>query len=155
MDWTQILLSALTFLGGGGIATLVTLRSKHKKGEAEADVASIGALECALKLASDKDAVIAAKDAKIEELRTELAAKRDENTTKGYYMCVHLGCPLRRPSLGRGKTYFTQNSGSENFGADYTSIETLYNDYKRKAPEWFNRAQPTPEQTTTEQPTEV
>lgn len=139
MEWTQILIALSTFVSGGGIAALVTLRSKKVIGKADADIAQINALERALKIVDNKDAIIEGLNGKIEQLQEELAKKRDENTTKGYYMCVHLGCPLRRPGLGRGKVYFKDHEGEENFGADYNSIDTLYSEYKRKLPEWATR----------------
>ncbi len=136
MDWTQILTHLITVLLGGGAGTLITFRATRRKAGAEADGAVIGSLRSAIaelremqteSMAREdkKDAQIAEKDAKIEELHSQMADKRCECTTKGYYMCIHQGCVLRKPSLGRGREYYRQHNGEEDFGADFLTVEEL------------------------------
>ena len=69
----------------------------------------------------------------IEDLQTQLADKRCECTTKGYYMCVHQGCVLRRPSLGRGRAYFKEHCDEIDFGADFYTVEELLDEYRENA----------------------
>lgn len=142
MDWTQILSIVAGFVGGGGVVTLATLRSTRKKANAEADGTAVEALNNAIEtlkaLDDDKDNEIAdlkKENADLREannqLQTHIADLRCECTTKGYYMCVHQGCIVRRPTLGRGKTYFTEHGKDVDFGADYTPIEELIAEHKR------------------------
>lgn len=136
MDWMTIITSATALLEGGIILRMATLKSAKRKAGAEADNAGIDALKNAISelrelqtesgAREDKlNAQIAERDAKIEKLHGELSDKRCENTTKGYYMCVHQGCVVRCPSLGRGKEYYKQHVGEDDFGADYYTIEEL------------------------------
>ena len=143
MDWIQILTLILGFLGGGGgLTALVTIRSQQKKAGADADNAAITALNNAITTMTDidneKDAEIASLKSEnttlrtqIEDLQTQLADKRCECTTKGYYMCVHQGCVLRRPSLGRGKTYFSEHGNDADFGADFYTVEEILDEYRK------------------------
>ena len=151
LDWTNILSMAF---GGAGIigavVTLVNLRATKKKANAEADGAVVDALNAAIDGLRDtiselrdmqnesdardekKNELIKEKDALIADLQKHLADKRCENTTKGYYMCVHQGCVVRRPSLGRGKEYFASHEKEYDFGADFTPIEDLIEEYRRR-----------------------
>ena len=143
MDWIQILTLVLGFLGGGGgLTALVTIRSQQKKAGADADNAAITALNNAITTMTDidneKDAEIASLKSEnttlrtqIEDLQTQLSDKRCECTTKGYYMCVHQGCVLRRPSLGRGKTYFSEHGNDADFGADFYTVEEILDEYRK------------------------
>lgn len=143
MDWIQILTLILGFLGGGGgLTALVTIRSQQKKAGADADNAAITALNNAITtmtgIDNDKDREIADLKTENSELRTQIgdlqkqiADKRCECTTKSYYMCVHQGCVLRRPSLGRGKNYFSEHWQDADFGADFYTVEELLDEYRK------------------------
>lgn len=142
MDWVQILSIAGGFLGGGGLTALFTLKFIRKKAGADADNAAINALNNAIatmtSIDNGKDAEIASLKTENDELRTQigdlqkqLADKRCECTTKGYYMCVHQGCVLRRPSLGRGKTYFAEHGQEVDFGADFDTVEELLHEHRK------------------------
>lgn len=131
----EIIIALLSAVTGGGLATVVqrviTMKSEKRKAAAEADSADAradGERIDAIDKALDTIVKLQAKVEEVEEHRSEL---RDECTTKGYYMCVHLGCPLRKPTLGRGKSFFKEHSKDDSFGADYTPIEDLYGRYKR------------------------
>lgn len=143
MDWISVITGVIGLIGGGIGTRIVTIKSTKRKAGAEADSAAIEALKSAIAelremqeesgAREDKlNAQIADRDAKIEKLHSELADKRCENTTKGYYMCVHQGCALRRPSLGRGKEYYSQHIGEDDFGADFLSVEELLDARRRK-----------------------
>lgn len=137
MDWIQMIISAVAGLvGGSGLATVVTLRATRKKANAEADDTAIKALNEAIstlnRISEEKDEQLKEKDALIESLQTQMADKRCECTTKGYYMCVHQGCVLRLPSLGRGKAYFKAHEGEPSFGADFDPVEVLLERYRKK-----------------------
>lgn len=144
MDWAQIATLLGGFIGGGGLMTLITARAQRKKVGAEADNAAITALNNAITTMTDidngKDAEIASLKsenttlrAQIGDMQTQLADKRCECTTKGYYMCVHQGCVLRRPSLGRGRAYFKEHCDEMDFGADFYTVEELLDEYKKNA----------------------
>lgn len=143
MDWIQIITLIGGFIGGGGLMTLITARAQKKKVGAEADNAAIEALNNAITtmtgIDNDKDREIADLKSENGELRktigdlqSQLADKRCECTTKGYYMCVHQGCVVRRPSLGRGKTYFSEHGQEVDFGADFDTIEELLREHKKQ-----------------------
>ncbi len=141
MDWMQLIELLIGFIAGGGIVKLATIKSSKRKGDAEADSAVVKVLNDAITTMSNldegKDREIAdlkaesrQKSETIAKLRQELADKRCENTTKGYYMCVHQGCMLRRPTLGRGKEYYDQHNKETDFGADFTPVEQLIKECK-------------------------
>lgn len=144
MEWTTIITTLIGgLLGGGGLSVILNWKSLQKKGSAEADSAAIEALNNAINTMSQidegKDKEIAALKEECKTLRAEVAdlneqltQKRCENTTKGYYMCIHQGCVLREPSMGRGKAYYDKHKGEPDFGADYTPVEDLLSDYKNR-----------------------
>lgn len=136
MDWTLIVSNLTTLIGGGALSTLVTLRATRKKAGADADNAAIEGLNAAIAelrdMQSESDRRDEKKDKLIADLQKALADKRCECTTKGYYMCIHQGCMLRRPSLGRGKEYYKAHAADADFGADYTPIEKLLEEYRTK-----------------------
>jgi len=136
MDWTLIASTLTGLLGGGALSTLATLRATRKKAGADADNAAIEGLKAAIAelrdMQSDSDRRDEKKDKLIAELQKALADKRCECTTKGYYMCIHQGCVLRRPSLGRGKEYYKAHESDTDFGADYTPVEELLDEYRTK-----------------------
>ena len=123
------------FVGGGALSTLVTLRATWKKSNAEADNAAIDGLKAAIAELRDMQAESDLRDEKkdklIADLQKALADKRCECTTKGYYLCIHQGCVLRRPSLGRGKEYYKAHAADADFGADYTPVEELLEEHRR------------------------
>lgn len=135
MDWTLIVSNLTTLIGGGALSTLVTLRAIRKKAGADADNAAIEGLKAAIAelrdMQSDSDRRDEKKDKLIAELQKALADKRCECTTKGYYMCIHQGCVLRRPSLGRGKEYYKAHAADADFGADYTPVEDLLAEHRK------------------------
>lgn len=135
MNWTLIISNLAALIGGGALSTLVTLRATRKKAGADADNAAIEGLKAAIAelrdMQSDSDRRDEKKDKLIAELQKALADKRCECTTKGYYMCIHQGCVLRRPSLGRGKEYYQAHAADADFGADYTPVEDLLAEYRK------------------------
>lgn len=136
MNWTLIISNLAALIGGGALSTLVTLRATRKKAGADADNAAIKGLNAAIAelrdMQSESDRREEKKDKLIADLQKALADKRCECTTKGYYMCIHQGCVLRRPSLGRGKEYYKAHAAAADFGADYTPIEELLEEYRTK-----------------------
>ncbi len=144
MEWTTIITTLIGgLLGGGGLSAILNWRNIKKKGSAEADSAAIDALNNAINTMSqidegkDKEITdlkqeLRDKQTQIDNLNEQLTQKRCENTTKGYYMCVHQGCNLRRPTMGRGKEYYAKHNGETDFGCDYLSIEELIEQYKNK-----------------------
>ena len=136
MNWTLIISNLAALIGGGALSTLVTLRATRKKAGADADNAAIKGLNAAIAelrdMQSESDRREEKKDKLIADLQKALADKRCECTTKGYYICIHQGCVLRRPSLGRGKEYYKAHAADADFGADYTPIEELLEEYRTK-----------------------
>ena len=143
MDWSLIITGVVSLIGGGIITRLVTIKSARRKAGAEADNAVVDALNNAIEALNSAcgelrtklsesgarednlNARLAERDSKIDDLHKQIADKRCESTTKGYYMCIHQGCNLRCPSLGRGKDYYRQHAGEEDFGADFYTVEEL------------------------------
>lgn len=136
MNWTLIISNLAALIGGGALSTFVTLRATRKKAEADADNAAIDGLKAAIAelrdMQSDSERRDEKKDKLIADLQKALADKRCECTTKGCYMCIHQGCVLRRPSLGQGKEYYKAHAADADFGADYTPIEELLEEYRTK-----------------------
>lgn len=141
MDWTAIIGYAFGALGLFDLGRLIFFKSSKEKASAEADKASAeadsvavdvlnSALESLDKRLEEYQVLMREKDTEITRLQKELANKRNENTTKGFYMCVHQACPLRKPTLGRGKKYYDEHQGEDMLGADMRTLEKLIADYK-------------------------
>ncbi|MBQ2006320.1 MAG: hypothetical protein II205_02025 [Bacteroidales bacterium] len=134
MDWTAIVGYAFGALGLFDLGRLVFFKSSKKKASAEADSVAVDVLNNALealdKRLEEYQNLAREKDAEITRLQKELADKRNENTTKGFYMCVHQACPLRRPTLGRGKQYYDEHRDEDMLGADMRTLEKLIAEYK-------------------------
>ena len=139
MNISEILGTALPYIGGGGmigaVVTFATLKATRKKSNAEADNAAIDGLKAAIvelrDMLAESDRRDEKKDKLIADLQKALADKRCECTTKGYYLCIHQGCVLRRPSLGRGKEYYKAHAADADFGADYATVEELLAEHRR------------------------
>lgn len=125
MDWTTIITVVITALFGGGVGSFATFASTRQKHRADADSASVDAINKAL------DTVTRLQN-EVGTLRDELAQKQNEASTKGYFLCVHMACPLRKPSIGRGKAWYDAHAQEQDLACDYTSIEDLYAIFKRK-----------------------
>lgn len=133
MDWTDILTALIGVVSGGGLTALFTVNAARRKAGSEADNMGISGLNSAIDMLSK---TLDAEQADNADMRTQLtdlqdkvAELRGECTTKGYYMCVHLGCPCRKPTLGRGKEFYKEHSKEDSFGADYTPINDLIDEY--------------------------
>lgn len=135
MDWISIIEMVLSFALGGGIASVFMIGVNKSKGKAETKDIAIGSLENTINELSEQLSAAAEREARKDELierqMTDIADKRCECTTKGYYMCVHQGCRLRCPSLGRGKEYFKSHQSEEDFGADFMTVEELIAKYDK------------------------
>lgn len=133
INWQALIEIALGLIGGGIIGRFLRLKADTRKAGAEADNTAIDGLNATIQqlagqlAARDED--IKERDAKIDALTADLTSKQNECTTKGYYMCVHQGCKLRRPTLGRGHQYFDQHRAEQDFGADFTPVEELLDNY--------------------------
>lgn len=121
MDWTTIILSALSgLITGGGLVSLITLKSTRKKAENDADSPAIANMKTVLdevqeQLGSmnkmhgnllemhEKDtATIEAKNERINTLTGDLA-------TVKMLLCKHDACPFRTPPKGRGGEWYENN----------------------------------------------
>lgn len=83
MDWITLISSILTFIAGGGIFTLVTLRVQKNKLKAEVKASDIDNMRKALEdfynpLLKSQDDRIATQNVRIAELETEVKTLRDE-----------------------------------------------------------------------------
>lgn len=155
MNWTEIILAIVTFLGGGGIAAFFTMRSRIKKGDAEASSASIKAMDEMMSLVKRMEEEKRELQLRIDSIRGDFRNEIDtlvkENNelncqllTMSYCMCLHFACPLRRPTLGRGQRHCIEHCNEENFGADYTPIDELFGNYKRKKFDFAYKDEPKP-----------
>lgn len=121
MDWTQIIITMLTLLiGGGGIVTLVTLREKKtdlilqnmsklldsnsETNKEWRDIAAELSARC-----QEYKSELEKKDGKIEELYAEKDLLRqqldDERTGRAVAQvlkCTKTGCTDRKPPFGEG-----------------------------------------------------
>ena len=80
MDFGTYAEYILTFVAGGGLATLVTLKSKKKKADVEVKVDEIAALHDIIEKVYEP--TIAFQKARIEELETEVKSLKEQLTTE-------------------------------------------------------------------------
>lgn len=143
MDWLSILTGLGAFLTGGGLIQFLHVQADKRKADAEADQAeeqtdsiAIDALnKTIVTLKDDNQAkldIIKVNDVKIEDLYNSLIELRNENTAAKLLMCVHLGCGLRKPVSGQGKSWYEQHKDEPSLGADYLPINQLLRAYKKE-----------------------
>lgn len=83
MDWTTIITGMLSFLAGGGLLTIVTLRVQRNKLKAEVKASDIDNMRKAMEdfykpLLHNQDERIASQSVRIKELEDEVKVLRDE-----------------------------------------------------------------------------
>lgn len=141
--WAIIIPAILTFIAGGGLAVLFTLRAARKKAKAdadkakaEADNAAIEPLKQAINILNDQlktaNEAIAEKNSIIEQktqhefiLANKLTALYDD-------MCVHKGCKLRKPHQGQGQRWYEDHADDPSLGCDFTSVEWLLKMWRKR-----------------------
>lgn len=143
MEWNDIITAIASLISGGAISAIATLGITRQKAKADVEqvrantfatttdnnIASLKALNGVIdglnkQLNAEQDDNLQ-KSKRINELYDEVVALRSECTTKGQYMCVHLGCECRKPSLGRGDEWYSTHSKKDNFGGDFVHVEEL------------------------------
>ena len=87
MDWITLISSILTFIAGGGIFTLVTLRVQKNKLKAEVKASDIDNMRKALEdfynpLLKAQDDRIALQNVRIKELESEVKSLREEKNAQ-------------------------------------------------------------------------
>ena len=136
IDWTQILLSLIGFVAGGGIVGLVTLKANRRKANAEADNAAVEPLKNAIDILNrqlaDANVTIAQKDAKIEEKDARIILLSNRLTALYDDMCVHKGCKLRKPHQGQGAKWYEDHADDPSLGCDYLSVEWLLKGWRKR-----------------------
>ena len=83
MDWTTIITGILSFVAGGGLLTIVTLRVRRNKLKAEVKASDIDNMRKAMEdfykpLLHNQDERIASQNVRIKELEDEVKVLRDE-----------------------------------------------------------------------------
>lgn len=83
MDWTEIITQILSFVAGGGIVGLFTIRAKKKKADVEVKVDEIKALHDTIDLVykpiiDEQNETINRQNMRIQELDTEIKALRKQ-----------------------------------------------------------------------------
>lgn len=83
MDWTTIITGMLSFVAGGGLLTIVTLRVQRNKLKAEVKASDIDNMRKAMEdfykpLLHNQDERIASQNVRIKELEDEVKVLRDE-----------------------------------------------------------------------------
>ncbi len=143
MDWIELIKYIVTALCGGGLAGVLTFGITKKKMNAEAKSAAAAADEAYAKVMKEHVDLIKTLEGRIAELlhkyqtdtdalNEEIKKLIEEASTKGFCMCVHMGCVVRHPAPGRGAIYYDQHKDEMDFGVDYIPIEELIARYKRK-----------------------
>lgn len=140
MDWSNIIMTLIGALAGGGIVVLATLPQIRKKAEGEADSAALQPLKEAneiireqLREANEREqdmedrkrAITAEKDALYERL----IAIREESAIIKQYICVHGGCQLRKPGKGLGPKYFDTHREDFEMTIDNLPVNVLLKEY--------------------------
>lgn len=87
MDWITLISSILTFIAGGGIFTLVTLRVQKNKLKAEVKASDIDNMRKAMEdfyspLLKAQDDRIASQNIRIKELEGEVKTLREEKNAQ-------------------------------------------------------------------------
>ena len=83
MDWTTIITGIISFVAGGGLLTIVTLRVQRNKLKAEVKASDIDNMRKAMEdfykpLLHNQDERIASQNVRIKELEDEVKVLRDE-----------------------------------------------------------------------------
>lgn len=140
MDWSNIIMTLIGALAGGGIVVLATLPQIKKKAEGEADSAALQPLKEANEIIREqlkeanireqemedrKRAITAEKDALYERL----IAIREESAVVKQYICVHGGCQLRKPGKGLGPKYFETHREDFEMTIDNLPVNVLLREY--------------------------
>ena len=87
MDWITLISSVLTFIAGGGIFTIVTLRVQKNKRKAEVKASDIDNMRKAMEdfyapLLKAQDDRIASQNVRIKELEGEVKTLREEKNAQ-------------------------------------------------------------------------
>lgn len=133
MDVTSIILALIGLISGTGITALFTIRQSKKKANIENDSLAIEALKSTIsELRLDilrKDEMLTQYLSEREQYRLEREDKAEENTTCKNAMCIHWGCALRHPAIGRGDIWFRTHGEEAALGGDYLPINQLLIEY--------------------------
>ena len=83
MDWTEIITQILSFIAGGGIVGIFTIRAKKKKADIEVKVDEIKALHDTIDLVykpiiDEQNETISRQNVRIQELDSEIKALRKQ-----------------------------------------------------------------------------
>lgn len=157
MDLTTILTAVISVLTGGGLTSVFFVKARKRKEDAEASQAeaqvssttasteitkmdAMGRLvdqlqeqeDKYLNCLSKKDAFIASKDKKIEELSDRLREESNDKVIAQQFMCLHKGCNIVRPERGLGGQWQDGHRGDASLGADYYPINILLKMYGNK-----------------------
>lgn len=134
MDWTPLLISAVS---GGAISTIAIEVVRHflgrKKEGIENESLAIEALKSTIsELRLDnqrKDEIMSQYLLEREQFRLEREEKAEENATVKNGLCVHWGCVLRHPGIGRGDSWYQDHKDSPALGGDFLPINQLMKNY--------------------------
>lgn len=142
MEWTNIIIALIGAVLGGGISIPLTIRQIRRRGNLENESLAIETLS---KVIAELKESNAAKDREIdkykaenEELRRIKEDKAEENASCKNAMCLHWGCILRFPGIGRGDEYYQEHHADPAMGGDYEPINNLlklYGSEKKKRAE--------------------
>jgi len=143
MDWSNIITTAIGFITGGGLITLITLGAQKKKANAEAEgMEEANAAVAVETLTKAIEQMSKANDnyaAQLSHLNAELAtqhevihAKDESIATLQTILCKHMGCSLREPVSGQGRKWFEDNKEDISLGLDYLPINQLMTRYGAK-----------------------
>ena len=109
MDWTTILVAAVSsLLSGGAIGGVVFFRENKRARQLENETTASAQWR---ELYEKAEAKVEAQNGKIESLYKENGYLRDRNNglktqraVLAVYKCEELGCPARRPPFGTPQT---------------------------------------------------
>lgn len=135
MDITAIIMAVVGLISGGGLTAIFTIKSSKRKAAIENESLAIEALKSTIQeLRLDnarKDEIMAQYLAEREQYRLGVEEKAEENATCKNVMCMHLGCALRHPAIGRGDQWYKDHKEEPALGADYLPINQLLHEYGR------------------------
>lgn len=136
-DWVIGLISALSgLIGGGGIIALILIPQTRRKENLNNDSLAISALKDTLNEVraenTRKDGIIDKIAQERDNARQRYEDKCEESASAKAMLCVHMGCSLRDPALGRGDNWFHEHGDDPTLGADFLPVNQLMKKYGKK-----------------------
>jgi GTPase len=129
LEWTQIIITAITVIIGDVLIRLLFFKQDKKAKNVQNVDAEVAVAQHANEMLSQQlersHETIARKDEQINKQQDEIASLKAAQSCLFDDMCIHKGCRVRKPHQGQGSQWYEKYREDPNLGADYISIDTL------------------------------